>query len=631
MMKIYQEIFDSLKEGIILIDTKNNKIDLVNKRFLSLLGVSKDSDPSYILSKIKKLFNKKGLSIREKSFRGKYLCIIEDIGEKIEREEQIELLKRLYSSLSAINILITVAETKKELFEKAVFIIKEKAKLSYVRIYEKETNITKAEIGDYEKDSGFLCIDFGKGRERYVLEIGLPEGIKFEERQKELLEEIAHDLSFALSKIEKQEKLVQIAYYDQITHLPNRLYLVQKLEEILRKTDLKVALIILGIDKFSQISHTLGPYWTDYVIRNVAFRIKTCIRDSDFLARIGYDRFAIIVESEYPDDIASRMIERIRNRIKEPIYVNKTELRLSFSFGIAIYPYDAHEKEELISNAIVAFEKAKEKGDEKVFFTKELSKKIKDKISLSTELRRALERGEFSLYYQPKVDLVSGKIIGAEALIRWTKEGKVIQPYSFIPVLEESGLIYEVGKWVAEEAGRHIIEWKKMGLNIDVAINVSAVQLRDPVFIRDLISFIKKNDMRNLEIEITESAVMEDIIKSVSFLKELKDMGIKTYIDDFGTGYSSLAYLKKLPVYGIKIDLEFIKDLHKSKENEEIVKAAIAISKTYGFKTVAEGVERKEHVEILKRLGCDFVQGYYFSPPLPKDQFTELILQKQGK
>jgi len=230
------------------------------------------------------------------------------------------------------------------------------------------------------------------------------------------------------------------------------------------------------------------------------------------------------------------------------------------------------------------------------------------------------------LYYQPKIAFSTGKLKGAEALIRWIKDGKVIPPYKFIHILEESELICDVGEWVIEEACEQIKKWKEKGIEIDVSVNVSPLQLRDLSSIEDIVSTIASCNISNLEVEITESALMEDVSKSISFLETLLNAGVKTYIDDFGTGYSSLAYLKRLPVYGIKIDREFIKDIPEHREDIEIVRAALSLAKVYKMKTVAEGPETEEQIKILKDLGCDFAQGYYFSKPLPAEEFEEYLI-----
>jgi EAL domain-containing protein (putative c-di-GMP-specific phosphodiesterase class I) len=326
-----------------------------------------------------------------------------------------------------------------------------------------------------------------------------------------------------------------------------------------------------------------------------------------------------------------KLIERIRQALSHSLVVDSQELYITFSYGVSLFPSDVKTHDVLFTNAIASVNRAKQLGGNRVvFFSEEVLTSTEDRLKLRTDLRKALERKEFVLFYQPKIDLSTGKVSGCEALIRWKKRGKFIPPSKFLPLLEEGELIHEVGEWVVTEACTQLKTWKERGIDISVAVNVSPAQLKIPAFADRLLYSISSCGglFENFEIEITESTIMEDTAMSVEFLNTLASYGIRTYIDDFGTGYSSLAYLKKLPVYALKIDREFVKDLPHDRDDLEIVKATVLLAKTFGLKTVAEGTETREQVELLRELGCNYAQGYYFAKPMPVKEFEEFLLSR---
>ena len=647
----YKKIFDSMKDAVIVMNMKSGITHMVNNKMSELLEFSTDELLKKKLSDILSVDIDVILEGRQRDIFLKAkdgaipvianawvyelageryaVCTFKDIRDEIRREKEVSLLQKLYHTLSAINILITTAENKDSLLKGTLHILKEKGDFGYVAIFKKGMDLPLIEKGKRAENVPSLCIPFGMERDEYVLEVSLTEDLEFTDKEKGLLEEIAHDLSFGLSRIEKHQRLTHVAYYDETTRLPNRIYFFNQLQDMVnraRAKTFKVAVISIIIDGFHELEHFLDHYWKNELERAISYRIRSRLREKDLLARIEKDRFCIAIESNNPRPVVEDMIARIRASFTEPLYFNNDEIIITLSFGIAKFPYDAEDADELLSKSMLCAERAQELGgNTDLFYSEELAKRLEDRISIRTSLRGALDRKEFVLYYQPKIELCTGKLMGAEALIRWIKDGKVILPSKFVPILEESELIHKVGKWVIGEACAQVEKWKEEGMEIDVSVNVSPVQLQSISSMEEIISAISSCDTDNLEVEITESAVMEDVSRSISFIEMLMNMGIKTYIDDFGTGYSSLAQLKKLPVYALKIDREFIKDIPQHQHDVEIVRTVVGLAKVFGMKTVAEGPETEEQVKILRELGCDYAQGYYFSKPLPAEKFGEYV------
>ena len=558
--------------------------------------------------------------------------IYRDIRDRLEREEKLARLGRLYDALSGINSLVTVVSDKSSLLKDGVEIIKERGNFKYAGIFEADTDRIVAQSGTYKETDTAVCLSLnGNDRKRYYLLVAKHEREGFTPEETGLLQEIVHDLSFGLKKIASEEQISHLTFYDSLTGLPNRTFFIHKLKEVINASETRneeVALIIADIDHFGEINQALGHNTGDEILKAVAIRIKTVARTSDFVARIGADEFALLLTSKKAKTSAEKIIERIKNLMDQPFSINSNELFISLSFGVSLFPSDADSSDSLFTSAVACVNRAKELGGNRtVYYSHGVSTATEEKLMLRTQLRKAIEKGEFLLYYQPKIDLKQEKVAGCEALLRWKKDGEIIPPSKFIPLLEEGELIHEVGEWVIKETCTRIGKWKEKGIDVPVAVNVSATQLKIPAFVDRMLYAISScgGFFENFEVEITESTIMEDTSTSVEFLNTLASYGIKTYIDDFGTGYSSLAYLKKLPVYALKIDREFIKDLPHDKDDLEIVKATILLAKTFGLKTVAEGTETKEQIELLKELGCDYAQGYYFAKPMPADEFEEFF------
>ena len=394
------------------------------------------------------------------------------------------------------------------------------------------------------------------------------------------------------------------------------------------RTGNKLALMFLDLDGFKLVNDTLGHNVGDLLLRETSRRLKGCIRDTDTVARLGGDEFTGIMPSVTDPRKVPVVAQRVLDPLSEAFVLEGYKTFVSCSIGITIFPDDADDANELLKNADSAMYRAKDQGKANYqFYTSDFNEEVKERLVLKNGLVRAKERGELSLHYQPKLDLRSGLITGVEALMRWnSSELGSVPPVKFIPVLEETGMVVDVGEWAIRPACRQHIAWRDMGLPpICVAVNLSARQLREHNFVSIVRQILKETGVgpENLEIEITESMLMSDTANVVTALGKLHDMGICIAMDDFGTGYSSLSYLKKFPIDTIKIDRFFIADLETDVEAVEIIKAIITMGQSLNSKIVAEGVETKEQISILKKYQCDEIQGYVFSRPMPGDSMAE--------
>lgn len=433
-----------------------------------------------------------------------------------------------------------------------------------------------------------------------------------------------------------QNELNSLAYKDMLTELPNRFSFEMKLNELIntsKKDDsnTKFALLYMDIDNFKHINDTLGHASGDLLLKYISNILKYQVKTPDFVARLGGDEFAIIIR-----DIKDRqeIIDKIQDLIKflrRPWLIGKQEFFISHSIGIAIYPEDGDDLSTLLKNSDVAMYFVKKNmKDNYCFYLPEIQEKNSKKIKMINDLRHAIDNNEFNLFYQPIINLNNGKIIGAEALIRWFHPIKgMVSPMEFIPLAEENGLIHDIEMWILETALMQKKQWEEMGrADIKISVNISGKSVTRDGFveeIKDLLSKIKiEND--KIQFEVTETALMEDLNASIKVLKEIKDMNIKIALDDFGTGYSSLTYLKKLPIDVVKLDKDFIRNISKIEEEEVIVDYVIKLTHQLNFEIVAEGIETKDHLEFLKLNSCDYGQGYFFSKPITKEDIEKLLV-----
>lgn len=626
------------------------------------------------------------LEVAEVPGRMRWINTILDITDQALAEEKILRLNRVYAVLSAINGLIVRVRSRDELFHEACRIAVEQgsfpmawigiheasagrivpsawngtseaffaAAASRLSIHEAPSSPVAVAVrerqafvsNDIEADERMLLkkehAERGirsvailplvvEGEVTGVLSLHAAEAGFFDDAEMKLLRELAGDISFAIGSIKKDEKLNYLAYYDSLTGLANRTLFLERLTqsiEVARREHALLGLVVVDIERFKAINDSLGRQSADALLQQVAERMSR-LRDPGKLARIGPDQFAIqVVDLRHENDLARLLDERLRLVFGPPYDLGGTQLRVAARAGIAVFPNDGADADTLFRNAEAALKRTKATGARHLFYEQEMTARVSQKLSLENKLRQALENDEFVLHYQPKIHLESRTLSGAEALIRWqSPELGLVPPMQFIPLMEETGLILEAGVWALKQAVRDQIKWRKDGLAAPrVAVNVSAIQLRERKFVEVLQAAIRAGGMPPaIDLEITESLVMEDIESNIARLRQVRALGIGVAIDDFGTGHSSLAYLAKLPVDALKIDRSFIITMSKDSDTMTLVETIVSLAHSLKLKVVAEGVDSEDQAAVLRRLRCDQLQGYLFSKPLPPEQFAGLL------
>lgn len=457
----------------------------------------------------------------------------------------------------------------------------------------------------------------------------------FDEAEMRLLTELAGDVGFAMDHLDKEERLSYLAYYDDITGLPNRNLFLERAGQQLRPQGgvapmMGVALI--DISRFRMVNDTLGRQVGDELLRQVGQRLAKAAGEACGLGRVGINGFGVAVPGMREASAVATLVDQLlRACFDAPFTLASTELRMAAKAGVAMYPSDGADAEALLRNAEAALNQAKASAESMMFYTSAMNASVAEVLGLEGRLRGALEQGQFVLHYQPKLHLSTGQLTGAEALIRWNDpERGLVPPGQFIPVLEETGLIYDVGRWALRQALADAQRWREAGhVPLRVAVNVSFLQLRHRGFIDEVRSAMGPDprSAASLEIEITESMVMGDVDHSSRSLHALRQMGITIAIDDFGTGFSSLSHLATLPVDTLKIDQSFVKNMHAMAQGQALVATIINLGHSLGLKVIAEGVETPEQRNTLAALGCDEMQGYLLSRPVPADEFEARFLQ----
>ncbi len=437
-------------------------------------------------------------------------------------------------------------------------------------------------------------------------------------------------------RVAAEERIRQLAFYDTLTGLPNRSTLHELLEQALAVASRNLnsgAVLFIDLDRFKNVNDTLGHGAGDELIRSVALRLKACLRPSDVIARLGGDEFVVALTNIARPDDAALVANKILGAFSAPFFINGHELAVSASMGISVYPADGKTVEDLIKNADVAMFRAKDRGDGSfLFYASEMNARSLERLKMESDLRRALDRNEFLLHFQPQADIRSGNIVGAEVLLRWKHpELGMVSPAQFIPMAEETGLIVPIGQWVMEQAVIQNKSWLQAGVSVvKLAVNLSAKQFRNSL-VQEVSSLLQRQQLPHalLELEITESMVMRDADGVIEMLRAIDKLGVPMSLDDFGTGYSSLSYLKRFPIKKLKIDQSFVRNIPQDANDIAITCAIIALGKSLGLKVIAEGVETPEQLDFLRQQGCDEIQGYLFSRPVPADQFVEML--KTGK
>lgn len=440
-----------------------------------------------------------------------------------------------------------------------------------------------------------------------------------------------------------QAKMEHMAYHDALTNLPNRIQLSERLDHEIRRAKRHGyygAVLFIDLDQFKTINDSLGHPVGDEVLKQVAVRLLAAVRNEDLVARLSGDEFVVVLTVLDQDIVsaalkAGEVCEKIRQCISKPFRHDDMDLRLTGSVGVAVYPDKNAGVDELLRYADTAMYQVKDKGRNGIeFFNEEMAEKVSRQLVMEGDLHRALESSQFKLFFQPKVNSQSGRMIGAEALIRWDHPDKgMISPADFIPILEESGLIIDVGQWVLEEACRHLQRWQQQGLwgaEMQLSINISPRQFRRRGFVDDVHRTLRQLPIpkNSLEMEITEGIVIQGVEETIATMGILADSGISFSLDDFGTGYSSFSYLKRLPVSVLKIDQSFIRDILSDRNDKVLVEAIVTMGKLLGVKVVAEGVEEESQLNLLQSYGCQFYQGYYFSRPQPNEIFETMLVKE---
>lgn len=434
---------------------------------------------------------------------------------------------------------------------------------------------------------------------------------------------------------EKDDKLLRLASVDSLTGLPNRTVFNDRLEHALHKShrnSTRLAVFFLDLDHFKHINDSLGHKAGDTLLCEVAERLKSCVREGDTVARLGGDEFTLILEEVRSAQYVAKVAEKVLAAVSRSYMLETTEVNVSPSIGISLYPADGRDVDLLLRNADAAMYHAKNNGRNNFqFYSTEMNAQAAQRLAMETSLRRAVEQRELYLNFQPQVNLTTGAISGAEALLRWnSEEWGEVSPAEFVPILEDTGLIYEVGTFVLQRAIQAYLELKdKLNPDFQIAVNLSGRQFHGgqlSALVRDLLSETGM-EAKNLELEITETVLMDDQELAITTLNELSDLGITLAIDDFGTGYSSLSYLKQFPLNVLKIDRSFVRDVTIDADDAAIVDAILAMSRRLNLSVVAEGVETAEQLSFLQEHGCERVQGYYFSKPLDFDSFSTFIEQ----
>ncbi len=626
--------------------------------------------------------------------RPQMLAITRDVTQRRANEAKIKRLNRIYAVLSGINTTIVRVRDEGELFREACRIAVEHGRFIFAWIggFDADTRLVTpaAQAG---RDDGYLeqinlsaredapggcaltaqalaekkpviCNDIASDERmaawsaealsrgyRSVTVFPLlieaqPAGVfalyaaepdAFDEEEMRLLIEMAGDISFAMEHLKKVEKLNYLAYFDAITGLPNRALFYDRLGQHLLDSQSGETLAVLAIDleHFRNINESFGRHAGDAVLKQTAERLIHTGVGVDHLARISADCFGMVLSDKRDEADVMRFLEgQVTPALGKPFELDGKTLRISARAGIAIFPDDGTDADTLYRNAEAALKKTKKSGDKYLFYTPEFNAKAAERLTLENKLRQALELGQFVLYYQPKINLKDGHICALEALIRWQDpEDGLVPPMKFISILEENGMILDVGRWALQQAVADTRQWLQSGLQPPrVAVNVSAIQLRQNDFVDTVKKVLGDNAgaAQYLDLEITESLIMQDIEANIQKLNVIREMGLEVAIDDFGTGYSSLSYIAKLPVNTLKIDRAFIINMANNPDDLSIVAAIISLAHSLDMKVVAEGVETREQANLLRLLKCDEIQGFLFSPAVPAQQISVFLQEKKS-
>lgn len=615
-----------------------------------------------------------------------------EVVERRRAEERVVSLNRIHAMLSSINTLIVRVHEREELFHESCRVAVEFGRfgLAWVGLVNADGDRIKPAswhgAESWAGSSGFTAADFDhlddallgevirQGQPFVCRDLAQAEGMPlaalavqhgyhalcalplqdaeqtvavlflyahtpevFNAEEMRLLEELAGDISFALDHIAKEERINYLAYYDALTGLPNRDLLLERLHQSIgfaQRHGSIVAVICLDLDRFKIVNDGLGHHVGDKLLQAVSSLLSGILRDGDTVGRLVADKFSMICTDLRSGDDLLPVIERLQAMLRAPIRIGEESTKLTASLGVSLYPTDGDDPVTLVKYAELAMYQAKERGgNQHILFTAELDTRVSERVKLQNRLGMALEAGELVVYYQPQVSAMSGVVCGMEALIRWRHpQFGLVPPGQFIPVAEESGLIIPIGEWVLHEACRQNQAWRDEGLSdFPVSVNLSIAQLRDSSVLASVRRVLDETGLSPhfLELELTESMMMENPEMLIAFLQRTREMGVQISIDDFGTGYSSLNYLQRLPLDRLKVDYSFVRDITSDPASASICRAVIAIAHNLRLGVVAEGVETEGQASYLARHYCESLQGYYFSRPLPADEITALLRRRE--
>jgi diguanylate cyclase (GGDEF)-like protein len=488
------------------------------------------------------------------------------------------------------------------------------------------------------RSAGFFPLTVA-GRPAALIALFAGEANFFDGEEMRLLLELAGNISFALDHLEKAERLNYVGYYDLLTGLANRRLFLERVTQYIRAAahaGHKLAVYVFDLERFKNINDTFGQLAGDALLRQTTDWLIGNLGDASLIARVGADQFAAVLPEVMHEEAVARLLENsLKAFLEHPFQLNDSIFRVAAKVGVALFPDDGTDADTVFRNAEAALKKAKISGDRYLFYAQKMTETVAGRLVLDYQLRHALDNDQFVLYYQPKVSLASGKLTGAEALIRWIDpQMGLVQPGRFIPILEETGLIFEVGRWALRQAVKQHLSWRAANLPpVRISVNVSPLQLRNRAFLADIEEAIAldKSAAAGLELEITESLIMEDIKHTIGTLRTIRAMGVSIAIDDFGTGFSSLSYLAKLPTDTLKIDRSFVTDMNAGPEGIALVSTIINLGHSLKLKVVAEGVETNEQAGVLRELNCDEMQGFLLSEPLSSSLFETRFLSRRGQ
>jgi len=507
------------------------------------------------------------------------------------------------------------------------------------RLVSTEKNYSVRVIGRGSDELGNLITDFNTMLDEIQLRDNelREHRLKLEERvarRTRELETVNAQLEIARQQAESVASAMEYhAHHDALTGLPNRVLLNDRITSELahaRRQQTNAALLFLDLDRFKIINDSLGHAVGDQLLRVIAHRLNDCVREEDTVARLGGDEFMVLLPRISGSADAGRIAKKIIDSLVDPVACNGHELHITTSIGISIFPYDGTDAETLIKHADISMYRAKELGRNKaIYYTAEMNAGSRKQLAMETNLRKAVERNQLTLFYQPKVDISSNMIVGFEALLRWKHPTMgFINPLDFVPVAEDTGLIVPIGEWVLNTAFRQLKQWHKAGFqDLTVSVNLSSAQLSRPGFEDVLQHALLESglDAAFTEVEITENMAMENIDTAVSVLEKLKYMGVRIAMDDFGTGYSSLSYLRRLPVDTVKIDKSFVREIPDSADDVTIAQTIVAMAQSLKLSLIVEGIENVRQLNFFRQLGVNIVQGYLFSKPVQAAEILKML------